>query len=98
MTAADIIARALCEWSGSGQGVDDMLAEISAAQSAAILSAISASGYRILAPDELDPKTIEACAKVSEADADEWVGQNGGAACIAIAAAIRALAKQEAKE
>ena len=31
----------------------------------------------------------ERCAKIAEYDADMWVGENGAAACIAVAAAIR---------
>lgn len=33
----------------------------------AILAALAAAGYRILAPGELDPVTIERCAAVAEA-------------------------------
>ncbi len=50
MSAREIIARALVDWSGSGQGADDMLAEIANGQADAILAALTAGGYRILAP------------------------------------------------
>ncbi len=53
MSAREIIARALVDWSGSGQGADDMLAEIANGQADAILAALTAGGYRILARGEI---------------------------------------------
>lgn len=44
-SAKEVIAMALYEYSGSGQGVDDMLAEIAMAQTDAILAALEAAGY-----------------------------------------------------
>lgn len=92
MTAADIIAREF-RYAHRKVCYPDALDFERELFGMSVLSALSDAGYRILAPDEMDAKTVEACAKLAEADADEWVGQNGGAACIAIAAAIRALAK-----
>ena len=50
----DVIVKALFDWAGSGQGVDDMLAEIAQAQSDAILSALAAAGYRVVREGGLD--------------------------------------------
>lgn len=54
----EVIARALYEWSGSGQGVDDMLAEIAMAQSDAILAALEAAGYVVVERAVIDALVV----------------------------------------
>lgn len=47
-TPHDTIAQALFDFSGSGQGVDDMLADIAASQATAILDSLKANGWLIV--------------------------------------------------
>ena len=47
-SAKEVIAAALFEWGGSGQGVDDILAEIATAQAVAILAALDAAGLVVV--------------------------------------------------
>lgn len=71
--AREIIADALFEFSGSGQGVDDMLAAIAEAQSDVILSALSAAGYRVVGPGEVDGAGCIATDKMMlSCDEDGW--------------------------
>ena len=106
MSAREVIAQTLFEFSGSGQGVDDMLAEIANAQTETIIDALTAAGYRILAPSELDAETVERIAssplppKVIAAAWGAWHSRHGGklgpgpAFSEAITTAIRALQEQ----
>lgn len=75
MSAREVIAQTLFEFSGNGQGVDDMLAEIANAQTETIIDALTAAGYRILGPSELDVETMERCAKLIESGYDKPVGK-----------------------
>lgn len=61
MSAREIIAQALED--GNFVDVDFSIDDASAAE--AILEALAAAGYRILAPGELDKETLEAAAKVA---------------------------------
>jgi hypothetical protein len=89
MSARDIIADILWpvqDWDGI---------EANAAGAAdAILEALTASGYRIVGPGEMDAVTVEACAKVADDHAATW-GLAMASPAIAIAAAIRALSAEE---
>lgn len=72
MSRSDIIARAIETQAWAALGVGDTLAyknrRVSSERKAAnILAALTDAGYRITAPDRLDAKTIEACAKVADA-------------------------------
>ncbi|MDS1138618.1 hypothetical protein [Nitratireductor indicus] len=67
----------------------------------AILSALTASGYRILGPGEIDAETLEAAARMAEYEGDTWSGSRDSFVavqeaavdrkCKDIASAIRAL-------
>lgn len=62
MSARDVMAQAICErwFCGNDRSADDeTIARIAS-------DALTASGYRILAPGELDPETVERCAKVAD--------------------------------
>lgn len=59
MSVRDVIAGILFEYSGSGQGVDEMLAEIATAQADAIISGLEASGRAIVHKDEIHAPSVE---------------------------------------
>lgn len=46
--AQGIIADALFDWGGSGQGVDDMLQSIAASQANAVCEALARDGYWLM--------------------------------------------------
>lgn len=109
MSRSDIIARAIETQAWAALGVGDTLAyknrRVSSERKAAnILAALTDAGYRITAPDRLDAKTIEACAKVADAAqamrerlySENQAGINAHKATQAemIAAAIRKLAEE----
>lgn len=50
---SEVIAAALLEYSGSGQGVDDMLVEIAQSQTSAIIDDLRAAGYIIVRHDAI---------------------------------------------
>ncbi|MEO3387366.1 hypothetical protein [Mesorhizobium sp. CAU 1741] len=59
-----------------------------------IRHSISSAGYHLLSEADLaarDNAVLERAAVVAESLADDWVGENGGAACLAAAASIRAM-------
>ena len=68
MSARDVIAGILFEYSGSGQGVDEMLAEIATAQADAIIAGLEASGRSIVHKDEIHAPSVERAIAVAEAE------------------------------
>lgn len=107
MSAREVIAQTLFEFSGNGQGVDDMLAEIANAQTETIIDALTAAGYRILGPGELDGGTLKRAAKAQCSGCatdvpinDEGYHQQGSFTFPCHASAIRALtpSSMEGKE
>lgn len=109
MTPAEIIARAydreqaaqMGEPNPWADGTDHPEWSGSLACAHEAIAALNAAGYRILAPGERDPVTIEAAAKVAQAAGDTWSGSRDSHQCVQeaavddkcveIAAAIRAL-------
>jgi hypothetical protein len=95
MSTRDVIAGILFEYSGSGQGVDEMLAEIATAQADAIISGLEASGRSIVHKDEIHAPSVEraiAVAVETYGSAKDW--DYFGSAHVAIAAALRELMKE----
>ena len=97
MSARDVIAGILFEYSGSGQGVDEMLAEIATAQADAIIAGLEASGRSIVHKDEIHAPSVERCARVADQKAFEWRSvwmADTACAVEEIAAALRELMKE----
>lgn len=86
MTAREIIARAISEdISGGWVEEYDETAD-------AVLTALTAAGYRILAPGDVDPETVDRCAQ-----AVKPAMNRDGPYAFAVEAAIRALSTGERK-
>lgn len=80
--AREIIVEALFEFSGSGQGIDDMLKAVSEMQADAIVAGLDAAGIRlagtedrILGPDEVDQVTVERCIRIVAESAPDDTGK-----------------------
>lgn len=65
----------------------------------AILAALTAAGFRVLAPEEVDPVTVEKCAEVANAEVAKHQGpftsQPAYVASCAIRDALRALKEKQ---
>lgn len=83
MSARDVIARAIEQ------------PPIEADTAGMIVAALHAAGYRILGPDDIDPVTLERCARVADESRSYhgWISQStqAGEAAEKIAATIRSL-------
>ena len=84
--ARDIVAKALYDWAGSGQGVDDMLAAIAEGQADDILDALTDAGWTLAPPGSrvvpdggVDAETVERCAEVADVIGDEYDARATGA-------------------
>jgi hypothetical protein len=66
MTPREIIAQSLFDFSGSGQGVDDMLEAIAFEQSHAIFNDLKTAGFTIIHDSENHGPTRDRAAEVAE--------------------------------
>jgi hypothetical protein len=86
MTPREVIAQSLFDFSGSGQGVDDMLEAIAFEQSHAIFNDLKTAGYSIIHDSENHGPTRDRAAGIATAAGDTWSGSRDAFACVQEAA------------